>query len=87
LRAVPPIRVKVLYFGQAREAAGRGEEDFSLPGASSVLTLVSLSTKAHQKLQGMSSAMRFAVNEEIAGEGDRLADGDVVAFLPPVAGG
>jgi molybdopterin converting factor subunit 1 len=84
---VVPIRVKVLYFGQAREAAGRAEEDFSLPGASSVLTLVSRSTKAHQELQALSSAMRFAVNEEIAGEDDRLADGDVVAFLPPVAGG
>jgi len=31
--------------------------------------------------------MRIAVNEEIAGERDSLADGDVVAFLPPVAGG
>jgi molybdopterin converting factor subunit 1 len=86
LRAVP-IRVKVLYFGQAREAAGRAEEDFSLPGASSVQTVVSLSTKAHQQLRRMSSAMRFAVNEEIADEDDRLADGDVIAFLPPVAGG
>jgi molybdopterin converting factor subunit 1 len=79
--------VKVLYFGQARDAAGRAEEDFSLPSASSVLTLVARSMKAHQQLRGMSRAMRVAVNEEIAGEDDSLADGDVVAFLPPVAGG
>jgi molybdopterin converting factor subunit 1 len=84
---VVPIRVKVLYFGQAREAAGTAEEDFSLPGASSVLTLVSRSMRAHQQLQGMSTVMRIAVNEEIAGEEDLLSDGDVVAFLPPVAGG
>jgi molybdopterin converting factor subunit 1 len=82
-----PIRVKVLYFGQAREAAGRAEEDFSLPGASSVLTLVDRSMTAHRQLKGMSTVMRIAVNEEIAGEEDRLSDGDVVAFLPPVAGG
>ena len=82
-----PIRIKVLYFGQAREAAGTAEEDFSLPGASSVLTLVSRSIKAHRQLRDMSSVMRVAVNEEIAGGEDRLADGDVVAFLPPVAGG
>ena len=82
-----PIRVKVLYFGQAREAAGMGGEDVSLPAASSVGTLVSQSMKAHEGLQRMSSVMRIAVNEEIAGEDEGLTDGDVVAFLPPVAGG
>jgi molybdopterin converting factor subunit 1 len=82
-----PIRVKVLYFGQAREAAGKKEEDFSLPGTSSVGSLVSLTVRAHRGLQAMQEAMRVAVNEEIAGESDRLADGDVVALLPPVAGG
>jgi molybdopterin converting factor subunit 1 len=87
LRRPVPIRVKVLYFGQAKDAAGRGEEDFSLPSSSSVTTLLSRSTKAHQRLRGMSDSMRIAVNEELAGEDDRLADGDVVAFLPPVAGG
>jgi molybdopterin converting factor subunit 1 len=82
-----PIRVRVLYFGQAREAAGRKEEEFSLPSASSVKTLLSLSVDAHRGLHGMKDAMRVAVNEEVAGQGYRLADGDVVAFLPPVAGG
>jgi molybdopterin converting factor subunit 1 len=81
------IRVTVLYFGQAREAAGTGGEDLSLPAASSIKTLVSRSLKAHQRLLPMSGAMRIALNEEIAREDDRLEDGDVVAFLPPVAGG
>jgi molybdopterin converting factor subunit 1 len=82
-----PIRVRVLYFGQARDAAGRGEEVVSLPSASSVGALVDRSLKAHQRLRTMSAAMRVAVNEEIAERDDRLAEGDVVAFLPPVAGG
>jgi len=81
------IRVKVLYFGQAREAAGKGSEDVSLPIPSTVRTLVRRSMEAHRGLQAMSSVMRVAVNEEIAREDRRLADGDVVAFLPPVAGG
>jgi len=87
LREPVQIHVKVLYFDQAMDAAGRREEEFSLPPASSVKTLVSRSLKAHKELQGMHTAMRIAVNEEIAGERDSLADGDVVAFLPPVAGG
>ncbi len=81
------IRVRVLYFGQAREAAGRAEEEFSLPGGSSVALLAGRAVKAHSRLRGMPRAMRFAVNEEIATDGRTLSDGDVVAFLPPVAGG
>jgi len=82
-----PIRVKVLYFGQARDAAGTEAEFLSLPTLASVRALVSESTKAHGRLKGLSGSMRIAVNEEIAGEGQRLKDGDVVALLPPVAGG
>ena len=82
-----PIRVKALYFGQARDAAGTGGEILLLPDESSVGTLVSESLRAHGRLKRMSGAMRFAVNEEIAGDDQGLTDGDVVAFLPPVAGG
>jgi molybdopterin synthase sulfur carrier subunit len=82
-----PIRVKVLYFGQAREAAGTGEEFLSLPSLSSVGALVSESTRVHHGLRGISGSMRIAVNEEIAAEDLSLKDGDVVALLPPVAGG
>ena len=77
----------MLYFGQARDAAGTGEEEVSLPNASSVGTLVSKSTKEHRLLQRLSRSLRIAVNEEMAEDDDRLKEGDVVAFLPPVAGG
>ena len=82
-----PIRVKVLYFGQARDAAGTGAEFLSLPSFASVGALVIESTKAHHLLKGISASMRVAVNEEIAAENRRLKDGDVVALLSPVAGG
>jgi molybdopterin converting factor subunit 1 len=81
------IRVKVLYFGQAREAAGTGSEVLSIPRSSSVGSLVARSTQSHAGLRRMSGSMRIAVNEELAEEDERLEDGDVVAFLPPVAGG
>src|SRR4029077_5633269 len=81
------IRVRVLYFGQARDAAGTGEELISLPIHASVGALVNESMKEHQRLKGISGSMRVAVNEELAAEDRRLKDGDVVALLPPVAGG
>lgn len=81
------IRVKVLYFGQTKDAAGTGSEFLSLPDASSVRTLLRESTMAHRHLGEMSSSVRIAVNEEVVEEGRRLEDGDVIAFLPPVAGG
>ena len=40
---------------------------------------------AHKGLEGLSSVI--AVNEEVCKNSLKLADGDVVAFLPPVAGG
>ena len=82
-----PIRVRVLYFGQARDAAGVGWEDVSIPSSSSVEGLVRRATKAHRGLQAISAVMRIAVNEEVAQKDRRLSEGDVVAFLPPVAGG
>ena len=81
------ISVKVLYFGQAREAAGTAEEVLSLPSGTSVRDVVRRSATAHEPLRGLSRTLKVAVNEEIAHPGDVLSDGDVVALLPPVAGG
>ncbi len=82
-----PIHVRLLYFGQARDAAGKGEEDYVLPDGSSVDNLVERSSLAHSQIQKLRGSMQAAVNEEIAEPGQLLRDGDVVALLPPVAGG
>jgi sulfur-carrier protein len=77
----------VLYFAQARDAAGGAEETIELPDRSSVRSLVKLSGAAHAQLRPLGASMKIAVNEELADESEELKDGDVVAFLPPVAGG
>ena len=82
-----PIRVKVLYFGQAREAAGSSGETVTLPARASVGELVREAAATHKSMGKLSGSMKVAVNEEIAEEGQELRDGDTVAFLPPVAGG
>ena len=83
-----PVRVTLLYFGQARDAAGRGEEAFSLPVGATVEALLRESFAAHPAVRRvMVRSVRVAVNEELAEPGRVLGDGDVVAILPPVAGG
>jgi molybdopterin converting factor subunit 1 len=82
-----PIRIRLLYFGQARDSAGRGEEEYTLPRGSSLQSLMDLVYEKHDRLIGMRKTTKVALNEEIADAGALLHDGDVVALLPPVAGG
>jgi len=82
-----PIRVKVLYFGQTRDASGSGEEEFSLPDRAPLQTLLERAKSKHAKLGEVAEFMQVALNEEMAKGDERLKDGDVVALIPPIAGG
>lgn len=81
------IRVKMIYFAQAREAAGTKREEFRLEGRPTVGAAVSRAFGAHPKLSRLGKALRVALNEEITQEDVSLRDGDRVALLPPVVGG
>ncbi len=78
----------MLYFAAVKDLVGRGEERLALPDV--VRTVGDLA--AHLEVcepafAGRLSAVRFARNEVFARLEDELADGDVVAVIPPVAGG
>lgn len=82
------MQVRVLYFGIVRERiAGIREESVTLPLGSSVDDLMSQLCGTHPALHRISTHLKLAVNEEIARRGHLLADADVVALIPPVAGG
>ena len=81
------ISVKVLYFGQVCDASGRREELLSLPEKTRLRTMLDAIFSRNSELGKMRKTLQVAINEEIA-EGDpNLREGDVVALLPPVAGG
>ncbi len=80
------VRVKVLYFGPAREAVGRGVEFISLASGSSVGSVVDEAMRLHRGLRELSGTMQLALNEEVAARDERVEEGDTIAFLPPVAG-
>lgn len=83
--------MKILYFSWLREKVGAGEEDVSLPD--DVDTVGALVTWLRARGAGYDAAfadaaqVRVAVNLEHVDLEHPVADGDEVAFFPPVTGG
>jgi len=81
------VRVKVVYFAQAREFAGSREDEFELQRPASVSHLFSKVLNKHPRLGAIRDILGTMVNGRLVAGEIELKDGDRVAFLPPVAGG
>lgn len=80
--------VRVLYFAGLRDAVGCAEEELELSaGLRTVDDLCEDLALRHAAYREARAQVRVAHNEVFASGGERLADGDVVALIPPVAGG
>lgn len=79
--------LKILYFASLRESIGTGAESVDLP--LSVQTVGALRDFLGQRHAGLlvTKNLKAAVNQKMAGMDTALADGDEVAFFPPVTGG
>jgi molybdopterin converting factor subunit 1 len=77
-------RIHVEYFAILREHAGRSAEDLET-GAQTAAELFS-EVRDRYGFPGLAS-IKVAVNDEFRDWDTRLADGDRVVFIPPVAGG
>lgn len=82
-----PVKVKVLYFAQAREIIGKYAEYFSLEMPTTAGGLLGRVIESHPSLLPLRPSLRVSINQELAEEGARINDGDEVGILPPVAGG
>jgi molybdopterin converting factor subunit 1 len=82
------MRVRVLYFAALREVAGMDEESLELPASvASVRAFAAFLAEHRPKLASALPHVRIARNERFAAAGEELRDGDVLALIPPVAGG
>jgi sulfur-carrier protein len=82
------VNVTILYFAAVRDLVGKDEERVALPsGIATIAALATYLPKLHGALEGRLSYVRFARNEEFAQPADAIAEGDVIALIPPVAGG
>lgn len=78
-------RVRVRYFALLREQAGRSAEELETSAATALELYQELRRRRGLALEP--ERLRVAVNDEFGDWHTRLAEGDTVAFLPPVAGG
>jgi molybdopterin synthase catalytic subunit len=81
------IRVRLLYFGAAREEAGREAEQLEVSAPATAASVLAEVLDAHPALRRFGRSLLVAVNEEYAGGEARVGAGDEVAIFPPVSGG
>ena len=76
------VNVKVLWFGAAQEIAGTAEEEFT---AEDTETLRGQMIIKHPGL--VTITFRLALNGSLLKEDSPLKKNDIIAVLPPFAGG
>jgi molybdopterin synthase sulfur carrier subunit len=82
------MRVRILYFAATREAVGFSEEERELPETiATVADFAQFVASVHLTLASRMGSVRIARNERFAEPSERIEEGDVLALIPPVAGG
>ncbi|MEO8307756.1 MAG: NTP transferase domain-containing protein [Pseudomonadota bacterium] len=83
--AAAPREIRVQYYALLREQAGRRDETVSTVAGTPGELFLELSNRHHFTLPP--EMLKVAVNAEFRDWSHPLAKGDVVVFIPPVAGG
>ena len=81
------LRVKVLFFGAARDAVGQSERELVLAGVTTSSQVMAKLIEQFPALGRFGTSLLFAVNQEYAREDREVNDGDELAVFPPVSGG
>lgn len=81
------MRVTVRLFARLRDLAGAGEIERDVPSPATVRTVWQALVDEMPALQEYERTMSVAVNADYAKMSAAVAEGDEVAFMPPVSGG
>jgi molybdopterin synthase catalytic subunit len=81
------IAVRVRLFARLREQAAMETATLELPAGSTVAEVYEALRRKHPALEADVNAVRAALNQEFKDWSAEVADGDEVAFIPPVSGG
>ena len=81
------MQIRALFFASYRELLDTRELTLSVSAGASVTDLVNQLRSRGEPFSSLPPEPAVAGNEEYARSETVLSDGDVVAFIPPVAGG
>jgi molybdopterin converting factor subunit 1 len=81
------MRVLVRLFAVLREEAGHDRLDLEVPSRSTAEDVWRLLVERHPALAARRATVLAAVNRRYARFDEPVAEGDELAFLPPVSGG
>jgi MoaE-MoaD fusion protein len=81
------MRLRVLFFGMLKDLVGRPADEIELPDGTDLGAVFECYASRHPRLRELAPSIVAARNQEFAERDTLLADGDEVAFLPPVSGG
>jgi len=79
--------VKVLFFGMLKDIVGRAEDELDLQQGGTLGGLFDGYCSQFPRLREMAGSILLARNQEFASAATQIANGDEIAFLPPVSGG
>ena len=81
------MRIKVLFFGQLKDVTGLSEDQLEVADGSHLEGVFQHYAGLFPKIGAMAGSIVMARNHEFAHLSSPVADGDEIAFLPPVSGG
>jgi molybdopterin synthase catalytic subunit len=81
------IKVRVLFFGAARDAVGQEQIEVELETPINADRARAHLLAEYPSLQRFGKSLLFAVNQQYAGKDREIREGDELAVFPPVSGG
>lgn len=82
------MKVKVLFFGAAKEIVGTEEKEFSLPDNITAQNAFETILSEHPHLrEKFGKSLLFAINQTYSNGGEVIKNNDELAIFPPVSGG
>ena len=81
------MRIRLLYFGILRDITGTHDTELTVSDGTKAVEVWGLLRGTHRELATYDRPPLTAINDAYSPPDSILCDGDVLAFIPPVAGG
>src|SRR5215203_7063126 len=81
------VKIRVLFFGAARDAVNANTLEISLAAPATVSSAFRKLSETFSQLGRFGRSLLFAVNQEYATPDTLLKENDELAVFPPVSGG